>query len=478
MELQEIDSGFADSSRPLAIIGGGFSGTLTAIHLSRRLPATPVILFEETGVAGPGLAYQVASASARLNVPAGRMSAFQDQPDHFLQFARRCFDKASNSRDFLPRSVYGDYLKECLSEARAVNPSLRVDGRRVVDITGSDENGSARLLLDDQSTFAAALVVLATGNQDSAFASSVWASHTLPARDPRSLDRVEHGQDVLIIGSGLTMMDTVAELNRRGNVGAIHVVSRNALLPQPYAPAAILSAPDLDYLPDSNLRRSVRMFRRAIREHEAKGGDWRDLFASLRPSTPSLWQELSQKDRGRFLRFFSPFWEIHRHQCAPETHAIVLELINSGKLRIQKGTIVSVEPGENHKRLGLAARSHNEATRWLEADHILDATGPARDLESIRHPLIRNLLRRGFLKPDTHRLGAETSVDYRSIGRGGQVSKWLYVIGPMLRPRFFEATAVAELRLHAAALASKIESAVNDRMADESPNQIPIHAET
>lgn len=458
-----------ESSRPIlpiAIIGAGFSGTLTAIHLSRRLPTTPVILFEESGEAGPGLAYQTAETGMCLNIPAGRMSAFADQPEHFLQYARRAYNEDTQAGDFLPRWVYGEYLTTILAEARAANPLLKVEKKRIIDVTGIDESGTARVVFKDQSTLAVEIVVLATGNQGSAFASSIWAPHTIPAKDPASLALVEDGQDVLIVGSGLTMVDTVLELVRRGKVGAIHAISRNALLPQPYAQASPVDEPDLDHLPDSNLRQSVKLFRQVIREHEAKGGDWRDIFAAIRSSTPSLWQELSQKDRKRFLRFLSPFWEIHRHQCSPGAHEKIAELIADGKLVLHRGTIVNVEHGGGKKRLGLAARNRDLPTRVLEADHIFDATGPARDIDIVRHPLIQNLLRRGFIKGDAHRLGVETAADYHAVGRGGKASKWLYVVGPMLRARFYEATAVHELRLHTAALAARVESAYRERFPD------------
>jgi uncharacterized NAD(P)/FAD-binding protein YdhS len=104
----------------------------------------------------------------------------------------------------------------------------------------------------------------------------------------------------------------------------------------------------------------------------------------------------------------------------------------------------------------LAARAKGQTTRTLVADRIFDATGPARDLQTIRQPLVCNLLRRGFLVSDAHRLGAETLPDYRALQRNGLPSPWLHVIGPMLRARYFEATAVGELRLHAAALAARI----------------------
>ena len=448
------------SNLPVAVIGGGFTGTLTAIHLSRRMWDTPIILFEENGNPGPGLAYGISDHNACLNIPAGKMSAFADRPEHFLEYARREYCAVAKAGDFLPRHVFGAYLRTCLAEAREANPLLRVDARRVVDVTGTNGH-AAELTLKDQSTLKAAKVVLATGNQGSAFTASIWAAHALAAQASDAAALVEDGQDVVIVGSGLTMIDIALELARQGKVGIIHAVSRNGLLPQAYALASPVVEPDLDELPDSNLRQSLRLFRQMIRAHEAKGGNWRDIFAALRPATPSLWQELSPRDRSRFLRFLSPFWEVHRHQCSPQQHAEIRELIAAGKLVIHKGTIVDIHKDERKKCLGLAARDRHAATRWLEADHIFDATGPARDIGTIKHPLIQNLLRRGFLKADTHRLGAETAADYHAIGRGGQASDWLYVVGPMLRARFFEATAVHELRLHAAAVAKRIASTLH-----------------
>jgi uncharacterized NAD(P)/FAD-binding protein YdhS len=261
---------------------------------------------------------------------------------------------------------------------------------------------------------------------------------------------------VLVIGTGLTMIDAVLELERQGNATAIHAISRNGLVPRPYKAASPVQPPELDELPDSDLQRSVRIFRRALARHAKEGGDWRDLFAALRPATPSLWQEMSSNDRKRFLRFISPFWEVHRHQCAPETYARFKGLIDSGKLDLQRGTIVSVENKAGRLRLGLAPRNRAAVTRWLDADHIVDATGPARDISTVQHPLIGNLLRRGFLVPDEHRLGAQIHPDYRAVQRNGLPLEWLFVTGPMLRARYFEATAVPELRLHTAALAARL----------------------
>lgn len=439
----------------IVIVGGGFSGTLSAVHLSRRLPGVPIVLFEESPEAGPGLAYGTRSSDHLLNIRAGAMSAFGDAPDDFRKFASRELGREVSPAEFLPRSLYGDYLRHLLRLAQIVSPALEVRHARVQDIVSS-EDGRARLILKNGETHEAARVVLATGNQDSAFSGSVWASHTRSTRDSAAFEHLPNDASVVIIGSGLSMVDAVADLERRGHTGPIHVTSRHGLLPQVYEAPSAVEPPVLEHLPDSDLRRSLRLFRKAVEGHEAAGGNWRDLFAALRPVTPGLWQELSSRDRKRFLRFLSPFWEIHRHQCAPQTRAIVDRLIASGRLTLHRGTLVSVERKGERWSVELAARAKGQTTRTLVADRILDATCPARDIQTIRQPVVCNLLRRGFLVPDAHRLGAETLPDYRALQRNGLPSPWLHVIGPMLRSRYFEATAVGELRLHAAALAARI----------------------
>ncbi len=441
---------------PIAVIGAGFSGTFTAIHLALRLPERPVILFEESGEAGPGLAYRRDDPHAILNIPARRMSAYQDDPDHFYNYARRTLGEGVSPEDFLPRRIYGDYIRHCLDEALQQCPNLRVDKRGVTDIQSNGAGTVAVLTLKDNSALMCSRVVLATGNQGSAFSSSIWASHTLPARAASTYAQVKPGQTVLVIGTGLTMIDAVLELERQGNAAEIHAISRNGLTPRPYHGASPVQPPELDELPDADLQRSVRLFRKAIARHEKEGGDWRDLFAALRPATPSLWKEMSAHDRRRFLRHISAFWEVHRHQCAPATHAAVQGLIDSGKLGVSRGTIVSVENKDGRLRLGLAPRNRAAITRWLVADHIIDATGPARDITTVKHPLITNLLRRGFLAPDEHRLGAQVQAGYRALQRDGYPLEWLYVTGPMLRARYFEATAIPELRLHTASLAARL----------------------
>jgi uncharacterized NAD(P)/FAD-binding protein YdhS len=442
---------------PIAVIGAGFSGTLTAIQLISRLPADrEVILFEQSGEPGPGLAYRSDDTHALLNVPARRMSAYQDDPDHFLRYAQEKLGHKVSGEEFLSRQLYGEYIKSCLAEALAKHQNLKLDFRAVVDVHSSPSGNVAVLTLKDQTTLVCQRVVLATGNLGSAFASSLWVEHTSPARKSSTFDKIKPDETVLIIGTGLTMVDSVLELQRRGHRAQVHAVSRNALLPRPYFPASPLDSEEFEDLPVTNVRKALKIFRAVVLEQEAKGGDWRDLFAALRPLTPAFWQDMPSSEKRRFLRHLSAFWEVHRHQTAPEAHAAIQKLIKDNQLVIHKGTIVSVEKKASRLQLSLAARNRAAVSFSLEADHIIDATGPARDITTINQSLIRNLLRRGFLQPDEFRLGALTHHDYRAIQRSGQPNPWLFIVGPMLRAKYFEAIAVPELRLHTSALATRL----------------------
>ncbi|MDO9712613.1 FAD/NAD(P)-binding protein, partial [Paracraurococcus lichenis] len=95
----------------IAIVGAGFSGTLLALHLLRCCPeAIRVTLIERNSAFGRGQAYATGNPSHLLNVPAARMIAFHDQPNHFVDWLRRQPDaEALLAQGFVPRRLFGAY---------------------------------------------------------------------------------------------------------------------------------------------------------------------------------------------------------------------------------------------------------------------------------------------------------------------------------------------------------------------------------
>src|SRR4051812_50113341 len=104
----------SDGRVPVAIIGGGFSGTMMAAQLARRGIGSALI--DGSGRAGRGVAYSTMEPAHLLNVRAEGMSAWAGEPDHF---AKRFAAEGGDRRGFAERRLFGRYLREILDEAVA-----------------------------------------------------------------------------------------------------------------------------------------------------------------------------------------------------------------------------------------------------------------------------------------------------------------------------------------------------------------------
>src|SRR5271168_2735277 len=208
-------------SNTIAIVGGGFCGTVLAANLLRRprTDATDIVLIERSAAIGRGLAYAAREFPYLLNVPAARLSADSRDPLQFLRFAQRHVPDAGGE-DFLPRSLYGDYLQEVLSEAERAAPAhtrlVRIFGEvRRLTQCGGDKPIAAEFA--DRPPIMADCVILALGNPPRPLLP--WAvavrDHAAYRHDPWDLPktlRSEHS--VLIVGNGLTMADTALALTQ------------------------------------------------------------------------------------------------------------------------------------------------------------------------------------------------------------------------------------------------------------------------
>lgn len=157
----------------IAIIGGGCSGSLIAAQLLRRATGPLVIkLIERRSELGRGVAYSTPVDCHLLNVPAGEMSAFPDEPHHFLGWLQNQVHSASGefpsevrADTFVPRKIYGRYLQAVLDEAEANAPD-RVRLERVNDeVVGTKpEPDGATISLRSNQVLRVQRIVLAFGN--------------------------------------------------------------------------------------------------------------------------------------------------------------------------------------------------------------------------------------------------------------------------------------------------------------------------
>jgi uncharacterized NAD(P)/FAD-binding protein YdhS len=455
----------------IAIIGGVFSGAALVVQCLRREGSRPLrlALIERRGEPGRGVAYGTDSPQHLLNVPAGRMSLFPDAPEDFLRYAM-AQDAAVTPGSFLRRSLYGSYLRDRLREATAgaAHASLTRIAGEAVDVTGGAS--AWRITLADGKVLEASQTVVANGNQPPAELPQVGETLAADSRyigdpwQPGALDRVALDQPALLVGTGLTMVDVALELKRRGMTGDLVAVSRRGLLPRPHRhhagpalePAALLQ---LLHAGPAGLRRYLKVTRLCIAELRERGIDWRDVLSSLRAATPGLWQALPESQRRRFLRHLQPYWDVHRHRLAPEVAEALERLQQSGQLQVEAARLTRLESAAP----GILAEwrpRHRDLRRMLQLGSVVNCTGPEPKLHRSLDPLIRRLLQQGLLVPDPLQLGVQADPHGALLDAHGRASGKLFYLGPLLRARDWECTAVPELSVQAARLAERLLASV------------------
>ena len=427
---------------PVAIIGGGFSGTILAAQLARRGIASALI--DGSGRAGKGVAYSTTEPAHLLNVRAEGMSAWAGQPD---DFARRFENEGGDRRGFAQRRLFARYLGDILAEATA-------NGAEVFEAAASKAARTGdgwRITLDDGGELDAGALVLAIGNQEPESLSAFTGAGERYLRNPWGAearaavkDLAETGGAALLIGTGLTMVDLVLSLDAAGHRGRIVALSRRGLIPRSHADFEPAPVEQVD-IPSRNLRALWRWLRR----RGAEVG-WRAAVDSLRPYSQSLWQGFSDDEQRRFMRHARPWWDVHRHRIAPEVGGTVARMIAEGRLEIVAGRIVTAQAVDDALEVEYRKRraSSLKSERFAYA---FNCTGPLHSMARTKDPLLRSLLDAGQVRPD--HLGIGLEVDERSRLMG---SEGLWALGPLTKGRFWEIIAVPDIREQAAAVADDI----------------------
>ncbi|KPJ31310.1 hypothetical protein BMUNKI379_29270 [Burkholderia multivorans] len=453
--------------RTVVIVGAGFCGTTLAARLLRSPPVTPlqVVLIDRSASMGRGVAYGKCTSRHLLNVPAMRMSAWPDDDAHFYRYA--CGrDPGVTPGSFLPRALYGDYLEDLLDGAVGQAPVGCLFRSVVSDVVRIERCADvARVVMRDGATIDADRVVLCVGNHPPPHPSTATGRdglhlHPRYVRDPwapHAMERIPMDKPVLLIGTGLTMLDVMLELRALGHRGQICAVSRRGLLPQGHREPEMPSRYDSTRLIEGMLtcpstRRYLRSVLRAVDRHTRAGGDWRDVINGLRMATPTLWRALPFDERRRFMRHLRPYWEGHRHRCAPRVYAHMRDALDRGTLRIFAGKLLGHTDTADGVRVSIGLRGGSSTTE-LAVGTVVNCTGPAAGAQVLDASLLASLRDDGQLTCDALDLGFAINDDYALLDGGGAGSNRLYYVGPFLRAQFWEATAVPELRVHVECLA-------------------------
>ncbi|MBN8869148.1 MAG: FAD/NAD(P)-binding protein [Solirubrobacterales bacterium] len=444
----------------IAIVGGGASGTLTAVQLLRRsAPGLRVVLVEKSERVGPGVAYGTEDEQHRLNVPAGQMIGLPDRPYDFLEWVRREAPE-TQPQEYLARRVFGRYLVDLLD--RTIRESAGVAFERIraeaIGIDAGEPGGLVTLELDDGREVRADRVVLALGNGrpselpgiDPALAAS--ERYVADPWSPGAIEQALTDEAVLLIGTGLTTVDMAISLGGPGGP-EMQAVSRHGLLPRAHGDTMPVRGRPVA-LPDDrcSLTELTSRLLTEIAVAGARGEDWRVAFDSLRPITNDLWRSLDRRDQKRFLSDLSRIWGVHRHRMAPRVALRLERLKVNRRLRVRAASIIRAELEEERVAVQLRM-SNSETEERLLVDRVINCTGPTWDPRRLDQPLVGRLLEGGLLRADALGIGFDVDDDGALIGSDAVTSERIFAIGPPRNGVLLETTAVPEIGQQAELLA-------------------------
>jgi uncharacterized NAD(P)/FAD-binding protein YdhS len=446
-----------------------------------------VILVNSRYPLARGVAYGTRRPEHLLNVVARNMSAFPDLPSHFVEWLLTRADfadvpVAELREQFVPRRVYGDYLQallfwqvQPLSEPGRVR--IEVFDDEVLDVVPGD--AEVRVALRSGGFIQAARVLLATGNPAPRDVLPPGSVKDHPACCPNPWqgwdNRVPDSRDaILLVGTGLTMIDVFLTFRAAGWGGTIYALSRNGLLPEPHFKGSDYPLP----LPDEPWVLGLDALVSWVQDHcarlRAAGMNPALVVDRLRPLTQRIWRGLSLADKREFCRRYRTRWNTVRHRIPPAVAGQIAAAQSEGGLRILQGRLGVVQSDGDRLQVMIEPEKGRPPYR-LSVGLLVNCTGPREGLTDAPEPLFRNLFQRGLIRPDELDIGIEVTPDFAAVDRQGRPSDFLYAVGSLLKGTLWETIAVPELRSQAYQVAQALladERRRNEEWVPETPEDL------
>lgn len=436
----------------ILVIGGGVSGAAFALHLMRDWPhlRAEVEVVERNPRLGAGLAYTTDDPHHRMNGPADCMSILPDETLHFDNWFRQSGEldrdpdaMLAGGRVVARRAVFGRYVDETVRAAARASRHISLIHTRQQAISARRTGRAFCVTLDDGSTRQPDVLVLAVGHPPAGVPSFLepHASATNITVDPwdtNSIREIPKAASVFIVGTGLTAADVIASLAARGHTGKIVAISRRGHLPLSRTVQDLKPFGDFSSTPARAARALLQRARLAAARHAADGGAWEDVILALREQASVVWQALPQNERRRFLRHVRSLWDSHRYPMAPQISDVVARLEANGQLAVLAAAVVGVRRKRHQCAVDLRHRGSREPiSETIDADVVVNCTGPAHGKVVHSNPLLFSLAREGLLQDDPYGLGLLVDNDCRVIG-SDTADQPIFALGSLTRGTFGE----------------------------------------
>ncbi len=430
-----------------------------AIHLD-------ITIIDDNSARPRGLAYSAIHPSLILNVPAQRMGAFSDDPAHFFRWLQQTVEWRGlhpafagltiAANDFVSRAIYGAYLADVFDQAlyslRIAGHSVGLYSGRVSAIEKNSSSGVMRVITYSGRTYDTNALLLATGNypalQNIPTAANILSS---PYVNEALGFNWKNSKNILVLGSGLSLVDVVQLAISQGFAGKFHVVSAHGLLPCAHGESHHPSVPvfKTEAKKGSAILGAIRQY---IKRNEEKGIAWQCSVNQLREQNNALWSQLNPKERSRLKRAL-PWWNSVRHRIPASTRNLLEHLQTKEQLCIYPARVNNIHATHNGFSLSLASARSKNARLEIIADKAIICTGYRAGF-SVVQDLCKGLLddsavlTANFIGNNHYRISSRHEV---------------YGIGPALTGVLFETTAIQEIREQAVCIAKAIFTTTADK---------------
>lgn len=468
----------------IAIIGCGAAGVASFSAIvddlcAKNFTNVTIDVFNRNDDFGAGLAYSTEIEKHRLNMRADTMSIDPNNPHDFVAWMH----ENGYAEEYPARKIFGDYLKTRLSEkiaqAEAAGITCHFYPNTVVDIEETRTKVGITLAGEDEPRFYDRSL-LCIGNyantsykklQDNAcYVEDVWNKKAFTIADKNA--------SVLILGTGLTAIDSYIALRDKGHLGAISMVSRHGLLPKVRPPASepytleILTEEHIDAkIAAKNrlltLEEMITLFREEFRtagiatdifkpseqlvtqsifetlqQDKDNATDYSKAFSVLKAiddKASYLWNVMQEDARKQFDKHYKTLWYAYDYPMPSVTADYLLEEMKAGKLNILRGINDIDYHQETEKfepQLSPHVRQLDNPSENMQFDYVVNGIGIGVDVENIQDPLLQNGIEKGLFTP--HQFGGIKikPEDGRIITQRG-VSDRIQLIGSLTRGNLF-----------------------------------------
>ncbi len=466
----------------VVVIGGGFCGAFFAAQLAEySITPLAISVIEPRARLGGGVAYSTEDPAHRVNVPASRMTLFPDNPNDFDSWLRQGSELEDDPEAiwqggaaFPHRAAFGRYVAELIASRKKTRLHAPITHIRGSAIALRREGRDFRLTLQDDRELTIDVVVVATSHPPpgvpARLATALAGDKRLVADPwaPDALAEIPRDAKVTVIGTGLTMADVVASLDRRGHVGQITAFSRRGQLSRGHA--QVPPPVPFERFKTMALPATALGLLQEVRQQvtAATAWPWQSVFDDLRANGQRIWQRLDIEEQRRFLRHLRVYWDTHRYRIAPQAEAVLTRKRQDGSLRVLAATLRNVAPMPEHIGLAVQPR-HQPRDRLVKiiAERVVVTTGPEHGAAIARNPILTSMAAQGLITPDPLGLGLAVDAKSQAVDANGVSAPDIFVVGPLARGRFGELMGLPQVAEQPDAVAAHIA-----KWAAMAPNEI------